>query len=153
MKTLKEGDSLPEIKLPSDLGRDVSLSEFKGKKVVLYFYPKDDTPGCTKQACEFRDLQGSFDKKKTIVLGVSRDPLESHQAFRKKYNLNFPLLSDADKKIHELFGAWGEKMMYGKTTVGVLRTTVVIDEKGIVQSIKRGVKAEGNAEKTLELVS
>ena len=153
MKTLKEGDPIPEIKLPSDLGREVSLSEFKGKKVVLYFYPKDDTPGCTKQACEFRDLQGNFDKVKTVVLGVSRDSLESHQAFRKKYNLNFPLLSDENKKVHELFGAWGEKVMYGKTTVGVLRTTVVIDEKGIVQSIKQGVKAEGNAERTLEMVS
>ena len=153
MKTLKVGDKAPDFSLPSDLGNNLTLSEFSGKKVVLYFYPKDDTPGCTKQACGFRDLLGHFDKKKTVVLGISRDDLSSHKKFRKKYSLNFPLLSDEDKSVHELFGAWGKKMMYGKESIGVIRTTVVIDEKGKVLSIKHGVKAEPNPANTLEIVS
>lgn len=148
--TLKIGDAAPDFTLPADTGRTVSLKELKGKRVVLYFYPKDDTPGCTVQACEFRDLGGSFDKKNTVILGVSRDSLESHEAFKKKYKLNFPLLSDADHKVHELYGAWGEKNSYGKTTIGAIRTTVVIDEKGKVFSWDGGVKAEGNAKRTLE---
>ncbi|QQR80520.1 MAG: thioredoxin-dependent thiol peroxidase [Deltaproteobacteria bacterium] len=153
MKTLKVGDKSPDFTLPSDSGKNIKLSDFEGKKVVLYFYPKDDTPGCTKQACGFRDLSADFSKKKTVVLGISRDGLESHQKFRKKYDLNFPLLSDEDKKIHVLFGAWGKKMMYGKESIGVIRTTAIIDESGILVSLKHGVKAEPNPSNTLTLVS
>ncbi len=153
MKTLKVGDKVPKVLLPSDIGKEVSLGDFLGKKVVLYFYPKDDTPGCTKQACGFRDLSEDFDKNKTVVLGVSRDNIESHRKFRKKYSLNFPLLSDEDKKVHELFGAWGKKMMYGKESIGVIRTTAIIDENGVLISLKHGVKAEPNPSNTLTLVS
>lgn len=153
MASLKVGDAAPDFSLPSDSGREISLKEFRGRKVVLYFYPKDDTPGCTTQACEFRDLAGQFDRKNTVVLGVSRDDIESHRQFRKKHNLNFPLLSDPDHKAHQLFGAWGEKVSYGKTTVGAIRTTVVIDETGKISSWEGGVKAEGNAQKTLKNLS
>lgn len=155
MKTpaLQVGDTAPDFSLSSDLGKEISLKEFRGRRVVLYFYPKDDTPGCTKQACEFRDLVGKFDRKNTVVLGVSRDETGSHEAFKGKYKLNFPLLSDLNHKVHELYGAWGEKTSYGKTTVGAIRTTVVIDEKGKILSLEKGVKAEGNAGRTLEILS
>lgn len=150
MATLKIGDRAPDFTLPADHGKAVSLKDFRGRKVVLYFYPKDDTPGCTIQACEFRDLAAQFDKKNIVVLGVSRDGLESHVGFKKKFKLNFPLLSDQNQKAHRLYGAWGEKMMYGKRTTGVIRTTVVIDEEGKVVSYEGGVKAAGNARRTLD---
>lgn len=150
---LKQGDPAPDFNLASDLGKVISLKEFLGKKVVLYFYPKDDTPGCTKQACEFRDGAADFDRKRTIVLGVSRDSIESHKKFKKKFSLNFPLLSDPDHNVHELYGAWGEKTLYGKKITGAIRTTVVIDEKGKILSHDAGVKAEGNAERTLKKIS
>lgn len=153
MSLLKNGDTAPDFSLPSDTGKNISLKDLKGKKVVLYFYPKDDTPGCTVQACEFRDRAGEFDRKKTIVLGVSRDGLDSHGKFKKKFSLNFPLLSDEDHAVHELYGAWGEKNMYGKKVMGAIRTTVVIDEKGKVLSWEGGIKAEGNAQKTLDQIS
>ena len=123
-----------------------------GKKVVLYFYPKDDTPGCTVQACEYRDLMKRFKSKKIIVLGISRDSLEEHKKFKKKYGLNFPLLSDADHEVHEKYGAWGEKKLYGKKMMGPFRTTVVIDEGGRILSWAGKVAAQGNAEKTLEIL-
>ncbi len=151
-KPLNAGDPAPDFCLPSTLGRDVSLKDLLGKKVVLYFYPKDNTPGCTKQACEFRDLAADFDRKKTVVLGVSRDSLSSHENFQKQFNLKFPLLSDPDHKVHELFGAWGEKVMYGKKVLGAIRTTVVIDEQGKILSLARNVKAEGNAQSTFQKI-
>ena len=152
MAKLKVGDKAPAFTLESDTDGKISLSKLKGKQVVLYFYPKDNTPGCTIQACDFRDLQKDFKKKDTVVLGVSRDSLESHEKFRKDHKLNFPLLSDPDLKVHKAYGAYGKKMMYGKETTGVIRTTVVIDEKGKIASIG-AVKAKGNAEKTLGLIS
>ena len=152
MPKLKAGDLAPNFSLPADTGSDISLKELKGRQVVLYFYPKDDTPGCTKQACEYRDLAGQFDRKNTVVLGISRDEITSHRDFKKKYNLNFPLLADADHKVHELYGAWGEKTSYGKTSVGAIRSTVVIDENGKVTSLEIGVKPEGDAQKRLDLI-
>ena len=149
---LKLGDKAPDFALPADTGKKISLKELRGKKVVLYFYPKDDTPGCTKQACEFTSLKNDFEKKNTVVFGVSRDSLESHEVFKKKYSINFPLLSDSDHKVHELYGAWGEKNMYGKVSLGAIRTTAVIDEKGKIISWEGGVKAEGNAQRTLEIL-
>ena len=152
MATLKPGDFAPDFSLKSDAGTLVSLKALKGRRVVLYFYPKDDTPGCTKQACEYRDLAGQFDRKNAVVLGVSGDGLGSHEAFKKKFGLNFPLLCDEDRKVHELFGAWGEKTVYGKTTVGAIRTTVVIDELGKIVSWDKAVKPEGDAKRVLELI-
>ena len=149
MATLKLGDAAPNFSLPADTGKAISLKELKGKKVILYFYPKDDTPGCTKQACEYTEMAGQFEKKHAVILGVSCDGLESHAAFKTKYNIKFPLLSDPDHKVHELYGAWGEKTSYGKTTIGAIRTTVVIGEDGKILSWEGGVKAEGNAAKVL----
>ena len=115
---LKEGDKAPAFKLPSVEGGDLSLKDFAGKTVVLYFYPKDDTPGCTREACAFRDSQAALKKAGAVVLGVSPDSVESHQKFRAKYKLNFPLLADADKTVAKKYGAFGEKVMYGKKVDG-----------------------------------
>jgi peroxiredoxin Q/BCP len=152
MAKLKPGDKAPAFTLASDTDGKVSLSQLKGKKVVLYFYPKDNTPGCTIQACDYRDLQKDFKKQDSVVLGVSKDSLESHEKFRKDHKLNFPLLSDPDLKVHKAYGAYGKKMMYGKESIGVIRTTVIIDEKGKIASIG-AVKAKGNAAKSLDLLS
>ncbi|PIR24956.1 MAG: thioredoxin-dependent thiol peroxidase [Deltaproteobacteria bacterium CG11_big_fil_rev_8_21_14_0_20_42_23] len=146
------GDKAPDFTLPANDGARFSLSEQKGKKVVLYFYPKDDTPGCTTQACDFRDLRNDFSQRNAVVVGISRDGADSHQAFIQKHQLNFRLLTDADTKVHKMYGAWGEKNNYGKVTTGVLRTTVLIDEEGKILSLKNNVKATGNAEKTLGLL-
>jgi peroxiredoxin Q/BCP len=154
MPRFKTGDAAPDFSLPADTGSDISLKSLKGRRVVLYFYPKDDTPGCTKQACEFRDLAGQFDRRNAVVLGVSRDPLESHTLFKRKFKLNFPLLSDLDAKVHKLYGAWGERQnSSGKRVTGVIRTTVVIGEDGRVLSWEKGVNPAGNAEQTLQLVT
>jgi peroxiredoxin Q/BCP len=151
MRGLKVGEAAPDFTLPADNGSTVSLKDLIGRRVVLYFYPKNDTPGCTRQSCEFRDLAGQFDKRNTVVLGVSRDDLASHGEFKKKFKLNFPLLSDIDHKVHALYGAWGDKNLpNGKTTVSALRTTVVIDEQGKILSWEKGVNPDGNARKVLE---
>ncbi len=148
----KIGDSAPDFTLLSDSGGEISMRNCKGRRVILYFYPKDDTPGCTKQACEYRDLMGSFDKKNTVVLGVSQDDLESHRAFKRKYRLNFPLLCDPGYKVHRLYGAWGERKNGGKSVTGPLRTTVMIDEAGNVALLEREVSPEGDAKKRLDTV-
>lgn len=148
MATLKVGELAPDFTLLSDSGGEVSLRNYRGRRVILYFYPKDDTPGCTKQACEYRDLMGSFDKKNTVVLGVSQDGLQEHRDFKKKYKLNFPLLCDPDHRAHSSFNAWGERK--GKNSIGPIRTTVVIDETGRVAALDRGVNPEGDAKKRLE---
>ena len=150
---LKEGDKAPDFSLQDDSGKEISLKNFQGKKVVLYFYPKDDTPGCTKEACDFRDTIKDFKAKNVVVYGVSRDSLESHHKFKEKYSLPFPLLSDPEVKLAESYGAWGEKNMYGKKTMGIIRSTFVIDEKGKIQKIYRNVKAEGHAEQVLNFLS
>lgn len=152
MAKLKEGDKAPDFNLESDTGEKVALKDYQGQKVVLYFYPKDDTPGCTKQACEYTDLKRKFTAQHAVVFGVSRDAIESHKKFKKKYNINFPLLSDPDLKVHKAYGAYGKKMMYGKETMGVIRSSFVIDERGKIVA-GGSVKAEGDAEKRLGLLS
>jgi peroxiredoxin Q/BCP len=137
---IEEGKAAPAFTLKDQSGNKVSLGDFKGKQnVVVYFYPKDDTPGCTKEACGFRDLSKDLAKLGTAVLGVSADSGESHQKFIGKYKLNFPLLSDPDRKVMERYGAWGEKMMYGKKTTGVIRSTVLVGKDGKVKKHWRKV--------------
>jgi peroxiredoxin Q/BCP len=128
-----EGKAAPAFTLADANGKKVSLKDFAGKNVILYFYPKDDTPGCTKEACGFRDFWKDIQKANTVVLGVSADGAESHQKFISKYKLPFPLLSDPNRKVMEKYGAYGEKMMYGKKTVGVIRSTVWIGPSGKVK--------------------
>jgi peroxiredoxin Q/BCP len=128
-----EGKAAPKFTLTDADGKKVSLADFAGKNVILYFYPKDDTPGCTKEACGFRDAWKILQRKKAVVLGVSADSGASHQKFRDKYALPFPLLSDPDRKVMETYGAWGEKVMYGKKVKGVIRSTVWIGPDGKVR--------------------
>jgi len=146
---LEEGKKAPAFTLASSEGDKVSLADFKGKKVILYFYPKDDTPGCTREAEGFRSALPKIKKKNAVVLGVSRDSVESHCKFIDKYDLNFPLLSDPDGKVLRAYGAWGEKNMYGKKTEGVLRTTVIIDGEGKVEKVFPRVKVDGHVDKVL----
>jgi len=146
---LEEGKKAPAFTLASSDGEKVSLGDFKGQKVILYFYPKDDTPGCTREAEGFRAALPKIKKKNAVVLGVSRDSVESHCKFIDKYGLNFPLLSDPDGKVLRAYGAWGEKNMYGKKTEGVLRTTVIIDGEGKVEKVFPRVKVDGHVDKVL----
>ena len=146
---IKEGSKAPRFELPSSDGNDVSLGNFAGKTVVLYFYPRDHTPGCTREAEGFRDAAAALKKKGAVVLGVSKDSIASHCKFRDKYTLNFPLLSDPDGKVIEAYGAWGEKVLYGKKSMGILRTTVVIEPDGKVKKIFPKVKVDGHAEAVL----
>ena len=150
MAMVKEGKAAPKFTLPSSEGGLVSLEGLKGKTVVLYFYPKDDTPGCTKEACAFRDTQAALKKKGAVVLGVSGDPLPAHEKFKAKYKLNFPLLSDPDKAVAKKYGAWGEKVMYGKKVTGMIRSTFVIDGEGVVRRVFPRVRVDGHADKVLE---
>jgi thioredoxin-dependent peroxiredoxin len=151
MSKIVEGRKAPDFTLQDAAGRRVSLGDFKGKDVLVYFYPKDDTPGCTKEACGFRDDWKALQKANAVVLGVSADGAASHQKFRSKYKLPFPLLSDPDRKVMENYGAYGEKMMYGKRTVGVIRSTVWIDPDGKVKKHWRKVaNAEAHPAQVLE---
>lgn len=143
------GAKAPAFSLPSDAGSPVALKDFRGKKVVLYFYPKDDTSGCTTQACEFRDTWRDVKRAGAVVLGVSPDGVASHQKFRDKYTLPFPLLADEDHAVAERYGVWGEKSMYGRKYFGILRTTFVIDEEGRITHIFEKVKPEGHAAEVL----
>ncbi len=149
---LAEKELAPDFTLRSDEGEEITLSSFRGKKVVLYFYPKDDTPGCTKEACSFRDDYSLFTLKGAVVIGVSPDDAKSHQKFRAKFGLPFYLLSDPDHKVASLYGAWGPKQMYGKTYEGILRSTFVIDEQGQLLKIFRNVKPEGHAQEVLAVL-
>jgi len=150
---IEEGKAAPAFTLKDTDGNKVALKDLKGKNVVVYFYPKDDTPGCTKEACGFRDLWGDIEKTGTVVLGVSPDDAASHRKFVDKYQLPFTLLSDPDKKVMEKYGAWGEKNMYGKKTMGVIRSTVLIGPDGKVKKHWRRVaKAETHPEKVLEAI-
>ena len=153
MAALEPGAKAPAFSLPDQEGNKVSLSDFAGQSVVVYFYPADDTPGCTKEACQFNDNLRAFDKAGVTVLGISPDKAEKHVKFRTKYKLKFPLLTDADKKVMEKYGAWGEKTMYGKKTVGTIRSTFVIGANGKVQRAWYNVRADGHAAKVLEEVS
>lgn len=150
MTSLKVGMPAPPFKLPSSKGREISLEEFRNQKnVVLYFYPKDDTPGCTIEACDFRDNLARLNKADTVVLGVSMDDLKSHQKFIKKFNLPFPLLSDVDRKVIDAYDVWDEKTMFGKTFMGIERTTFLINKKGIIQKIWWQVTVPGHVEEVL----
>ncbi len=150
MARLEAGDAAPKFTLPDQDGKDVSLADFAGKSVVVYFYPRDDTPGCTKEACQFNDNLQAFNKAGGAVLGISADPAAKHVKFREKYGLKFPLLTDADHSVMEAFGAYGEKTLYGKKTVGVIRSTFLIDGSGKVARAWYNVKADGHAAKVLE---
>jgi thioredoxin-dependent peroxiredoxin len=145
---IKEGQKAPEFRLASSEGHDISSKELKGRPAVLYFYPKDDTPGCTKEACGFRDLYAKI-KKKAVLLGVSPDDLDSHDRFRTKYKLPFTLLADPDKTLATKYGAWGEKVLYGKKVIGMIRSTFVIDGDGVVRKVFPRVRVDGHAEKVL----
>lgn len=151
--TITENKKAPAFKLKNTQGEQVQLSDFKGQYVVLYFYPKDDTPGCTKEACSFRDLKDDFDTRNTVILGVSPDEEASHLKFIEKYGLNFELLCDPSKKMMEKYSAWGEKNMYGKITMGVIRSTLLIDTEGkVIKHWKRVSKAEQHPSKVLEVL-
>lgn len=143
---IEEGGLAPDFTLPADDGSQVRLSDLRGRRVVLYFYPKDDTSGCTAQACELRDDRARFDALDAVVLGVSPDPVSSHVKFRDKYDLNFPLLADEDHAVSEAYGVWKEKSMYGRTYMGIERSTFVIDPEGRVEKAWRKVKARGHSE-------
>ena len=149
---VEAGSTAPDFTLPSDEGGEVTLSELRGKKVVLYFYPKDDTPGCTVQACDFRDATPSFQNLSAVVLGVSPDSIDSHAKFRKKHGLTFPLLADVDHQVSEKYGVWKEKSMYGRKFMGIERSTFLIDEQGTVAEVWRKVKPEGHAEMLEEVL-
>ena len=140
----------PDFTLPSSTGKDVTLSKLRGKKVVLYFYPADDTPGCTKEACSFRDNLPNFTKLDAVVLGVSSDSIDSHKSFIKKYGLNFTLLSDENLAVHRLYDTWKEKNMYGRKYMGTERTTFVIGEDGRVKKVFRKVRVDGHEKEVLD---
>ncbi|MCG3205186.1 MAG: putative peroxiredoxin bcp [Elusimicrobia bacterium] len=143
------GDKAPDFKLKNDAGEEISLKDFKGKEVVLYFYPKDDTPGCTKEACEFKEQQKKFEKKNAVIVGVSGDSAESHKKFKKKYGLPFHLLSDPDKKMLEAYGVWKEKSMYGRKYMGIERTTFVIGQDQKIRKIFPKVSVTGHVDEVL----
>ncbi len=146
---LKIGDKAPEFEAEDEQGNLIRLKDFQGKKTVLYFYPKDNTPGCTAQACNLRDNYSSLLSEGYVVLGVSSDSTQKHKNFVKKYGLPFPLVVDTDLKVHELFGTWQEKKMYGKSFMGTVRTTFIIDEQGNISNIIRKVKTKEHARQIL----
>jgi peroxiredoxin Q/BCP len=146
---VKVGDDAPQFEGVDQDGNTVKLSDYQGKKLVLYFYPKDNTPGCTAESCNLRDNYSEFKDKGYEILGVSTDNEKSHQKFIEKYDLPFKLLADTDKKIHEAFGVWGEKKMYGKSYMGTLRTTFVIDENGKIDNIIEKVKTKDHTAQIL----
>ena len=147
---IQAGSPAPDFTLSTDEGSSLTLSDLRGQSVVLYFYPKDDTPGCTKQACAFRDRQSELAGLQTRVLGVSPDGIESHSAFREKYGLNFTLLADPDHAVAEAYGAWREKTLYGRKSLGIQRSTFVIDHRGVVSKLWKRVAVDGHDTKILE---
>ncbi len=151
--SLRVGQMAPAFTLLSDEGQSVSLVDFRGQHVVLYFYPKDDTPGCTKESCAFRDARAAFAKLGAAVLGVSVDAVESHKNFKAKFHLNFPLLSDVEKSVVRAYGVWKEKSMYGRTYMGIERTTVLIDQGGRIAAIFPKVSVDGHLDEVLAALS
>ena len=149
---LQQGDPAPDFTLPSDGGEDVTLSSFLGRQVVRYFYPPDDTPGCTVQACDFRDAASRLEGVDAVVLGVSPDSVSSHRKFRDKHGLNFPLLADEERAVADAYGVWKRKKLYGRTFLGIERSTFLIDEQGRIAEIWRKVKPKGHADMLSELL-
>ena len=145
----KTGSKAPAFKLSDDTGKTVSLSDFKGKKVILYFYPKDSTPGCTTESCDFRDNLNRFVKSGAVVLGISADSVESHRKFKAKQGLNFPLLSDPERKALDAYGVWQEKSLYGRKFLGIVRTTFLIDGEGKIAKVFPKVKVNGHVDEVL----
>jgi len=150
--TLKAGDKAPDFNSKDQNGEEVSLANFKGKTVILYFYPKDDTPGCTAEACDFRDNYQSLIGKGYEVVGVSTDDSKSHKKFETKYSLPFPLIADEDKSINEAYGVWAEKNMYGKKYMGTARTTFIIDADGIIKQVIEKVDTKNASQQVLDLI-
>lgn len=150
---LETGTTAPDFTLPDQNGKNHSLKEYRGKKVILYFYPKDNTPGCTKQACGYSALLPQIEEKGAIVLGVSKDSVVSHKRFEEKQNLSITILSDPERKVIEAYDVWKEKKNYGKVSMGVVRTTYLIDENGIIIMANDKVKATDDSEKMLEILS
>jgi len=147
------GKPAPDFSLPSTTGESISLRQYKGKKtVVLYFYPKDETPGCTKEACAFRDRSEEFEKNNVVVLGVSNDDMETHMRFKEKQKLSFPLLSDPDASVSKMFGVYKQKNLYGKKYMGIERTTFIIDRSGRIAQIYPRVKVDGHVDDVIEFV-
>ena len=153
MARWKRGDPAPEFALRSDSGETIRLRDLRGRRVVLYFYPKDDTPGCTVEACGFRDRHDALDDARAVVLGVSPDDVASHVRFKEKHDLPFPLLADPDHRVASAYGAWGKKKMYGKEYEGVLRQTFVIDEQGNFLKVFEKVTPQGHAEEILQVLA
>jgi len=149
---LKPGDKAPDFKLTADDGNEVSLKDLKGKKVILYFYPKDDTSGCTKQACDFRDNIKLFEKKNAVIIGVSKDNTKSHVKFKNKFDLPFTLLSDEHFDMLKAYDVWQEKSMYGKKYMGIVRTTFIISENGIIKEVYNKVNVEGHINEILSKI-
>lgn len=149
---IKADQKAPDFTLPSDDGTKIKLSSLKGSPVVLYFYPKDDTPGCTREACAFRDRSNDLRELGAKVLGVSPDSLDSHGKFRDKFKLNFPLLADADHKVAQKYGAWREKNMYGKKSMGIQRSTFLIDANGKVAKVWKAVQVEGHDQQVIDAI-
>ena len=147
---VEKGSKAPDFTLPADDGSQVTLSDLRGKKVLIYFYPKDDTPGCTTQARDLRDRMPDLEAEGAVVLGISPDSVKSHQKFKKKYGLNFPLLADEDHKVAEEYGAWGERNLYGIKTTGIIRSSFLIDEQGRITEEWRRVKAKEHADWLME---
>ncbi len=147
---LQPGDRAPAFSLPSDGDETITLEDLRGRPVVLYFYPKDDTPGCTTEACDFRDNWQAVQDTGAVVLGVSPDGVDSHRAFKKKFDLPFPLLADEDHAVADAYGAWGEKTNYGRKYTGLIRSTFIIDEHGMIGRVFPKVRAKGHVAKVLE---
>lgn len=152
-KMLEVGTMAPDFTLLNQNGEEISLSQYRGQKVILYFYPKDNTPGCTKQACGFAQLYPDFNEKGAIILGVSKDSVKSHKKFQEKYQLPFTLLSDPELQVIQAYDVWKEKNMYGKKVMGVVRTTYLINEEGIIEKAYTKVKAAQNPEDMLEVLN
>lgn len=152
MNSIAIGQPAPDFELLASNGKKVKLSKYRGKKVVLYFYPKDNTPTCTQESCDFRDANPGFKRAGAVVLGISPDELKSHEKFVEKFELPFLLLSDPDHEIAEAYGVWQEKKLYGRTYMGIVRSTFLIDEEGILRGEWRNVRVKGHTEKVLEAV-
>ena len=149
---LEKGTKAPEFSLPDENGEIRNLSDYKGKKLILYFYPRDNTPGCTKQACGFADLYPQFSEKDVEIVGISKDSVASHKKFKEKYSLPFTILSDTELKTIQAYDVWKEKKLYGKTSMGIVRTTYLIDENGVIIKAMDKVKAAENPEEMLGLL-